>query len=78
MSDKSGLSGQGGVEMTDEAIEAYLLSLGLRGRTEGTLQSYRNRLHMLRSSWARTGCWTGTHWQAGATGCWRRAIPTGR
>ena len=50
LSDKSGLSGQGGVEMTDEAIEAYLLSLGLRGRTEGTLQSYRNRLHMLRSS----------------------------
>lgn len=50
MSNESGLPERGGVEVTETAVEAYLGSLSSRGRSDGTIQSYRNKLKMLRSS----------------------------
>ena len=36
--------------MDERSVEAYLDSLILRGRTEGTVQSYRGKLQMLRAA----------------------------
>lgn len=50
MSDMTGNTALGGVDMDERSVEAYLDSLILRGRTEGTVQSYRGKLQMLRAA----------------------------